>query len=689
MTTRRSPVRTLAAGFPLILILSLSLSSARAADFAVDDLADSGDALPGDGLCADAAHACTLRAAIQESNALPGPDAVALPAGEYALAIPGPDEDAAATGDLDITGDLSILGAGRDSTVVDGAMLDRVFQVAPGTQVVLSGLSIRHGRPPGDVQGGGIYNDGDLTLQDVALRDNAAWLSGGVVNFGTLRVLRSEVSGNQSTTLANVLGGGGIGNAGTLVIEDSVILDNQTLGTGGGIGTFGSAEIRRSTIAGNHAQGNGGGLAAAGGALRIANSTISGNTTREGGGAITIAGVALSLTHVTVTGNVADVDGDGSGDGGGLRVSAGVTSLSNSIVAGNIDSGGEAPDCVGGLVSQGHNLIGDTASCNIGGDTTGDVTNQEAQLAALADNGGPTPTHALLPGSPALDAGSPAAAGFPGACEALDQRGVARPQDGDGDAVARCDIGAFELEEAPEPGGAGLSASGGGWLQTLEGRKLNFGFHAKQKDGGPHGQLQLNDKAAGVKIHLDEVFALGGVGGECGAVQPGPKALELQGRGRFNGVDGAEFRVCVEDGPDLLYLECLAGCSYDTASRTPDDALDGGNVQVRGGGTAPSQESGGQPSVLVLDPVLLSEAPAGVAQLLTVSAWGADGEPLSGAPVSLEATDPQGQTLVLDGITGPYGSALFTLGVVEGESEWIVRSAELESNVLEVTGSSP
>src|SRR5262249_7450167 len=103
--------------------------------------------------------------------------------------------------------------------------------------------------------------------------------------------------------------------------------------------------------------------------------------------------------------------------------------------------------------SQGYNLIGDTTGCVITGDTTGNKSGVAPNLGPLRDNGGPTFTHALLTGSPAIDAGNPAAPGSGGnACPVDDQRGVTRPQDGDGDTTAVCDIGAYELEASSSCG---------------------------------------------------------------------------------------------------------------------------------------------------------------------------------------------------------------------------------------------
>src|SRR5262249_41666993 len=127
----------------------------------------------------------------------------------------------------------------------------------------------------------------------------------------------------------------------------------------------------------------------------------------------------------------------------GVGTSGNVT-VTNSILAGN--NGGNG-DCSGTLTTAGgYNLIQNAAGCTLAGTTTGNVIGQDPQLAALADNGGPTKTHAIALGSPALDAGNPGTPGSGGfTCEATDQRGTARPQPSGG----RCDIGAFEVVYVP------------------------------------------------------------------------------------------------------------------------------------------------------------------------------------------------------------------------------------------------
>jgi CSLREA domain-containing protein len=148
---------------------------ARAGSFTVDSTVDAVDANPGDGVCATAAGQCTLRAAIQEANALTGADTVILPSGEYAVLIPSlvDDEDTIAEGDLDITADLNIEGAGATAAVVGANDLPaiRVFEVHQGTTVTMSELTVQNG---GHVfaHGGGIINSGTLTLNDVVVRGN-------------------------------------------------------------------------------------------------------------------------------------------------------------------------------------------------------------------------------------------------------------------------------------------------------------------------------------------------------------------------------------------------------------------------------------------------------------------------------------------------------------------------------------
>jgi cysteine-rich repeat protein len=176
----------------------------------------------------------------------------------------------------------------------------------------------------------------------------------------------------------------------------------------------------------------------------IVNTTISGNRNPSGGGGIHVIGAGgLVVASTTITENVADSDRSGDGDGGGISVSADLGSptvqLRNTIVWGNLDAGAEAPECSGSLVSGGYNLLGDMRGCTLAGDLTGNVSRVDPKLAPLQDNGGPTDTHALLFGSPAVDAGDPAGCtDADGSPLITDQRGAPRAQG------PSCDIGAFE-----------------------------------------------------------------------------------------------------------------------------------------------------------------------------------------------------------------------------------------------------
>ena len=191
------------------------------------------------------------------------------------------------------------------------------------------------------------------------------------------------------------------------------------------------------TLASNAASQQGGAIENRG-SLGITNATLSGNASAFGGGIAHLEdGYELRMHHVTITGNEASVDG------GGICNEA-RTVVTNTLVVGN-GAGGDC-GCAAPLVSFGFNLDGD-ATCAL--DAFGDLPGvSDAGLGPLQANGGPTPTHALRAGSPAIDAGGDDPFLF--ACERVDQRGVSRPQDGDGDGDPRCDIGAVEF--VPEPG---------------------------------------------------------------------------------------------------------------------------------------------------------------------------------------------------------------------------------------------
>jgi hypothetical protein len=227
------------------------------------------------------------------------------------------------------------------------------------------------------------------------------------------------VSGNTGSG-----GGGGIANSGTLTLLHSSILRNTASAGGGGIANYGTLTLFNSSVFSN--TGNTGGIFNDPvGVLTLTNTTISGNL----GNGLANGGI-MTLNNVTLTNNTS------SSGGGGIALFGGVTNIKNTILAGN-HGPASSPDCSGSLTSQGYNLIQSTTGCRV--TPTDNLIGLDPNLSPLQDNGGPSLTHALLPGSPAIDAGNPALPGSGGhACAATDQRGVTRPQN------ERCDIGAYE-----------------------------------------------------------------------------------------------------------------------------------------------------------------------------------------------------------------------------------------------------
>ncbi len=224
--------------------------------------------------------------------------------------------------------------------------------------------------------------------------------------------------------------------------------------------------------------------------------------------------------------------------------------------------------------------------------------------------------------------------------------------------------------------------TGGGWLEASAGGKLSFSMVLRE-GAGLHGRVHLRDQAAGIRIRVEELTSAGDVGTGCGAVVAGPAAMELRGEGAFDGAP-ASFRVCAADSGepgagDLFFLECIGGCAYSTGARTPDDAIDGGNIQVHDG-TTPAASGGSEPAVLILDPVLHADGPLSTV-VLTVTAYDAAGAPAQLASLALESA-----TRPVVGVTGGLGTAAFTVAVLPGSAEYVARSGSLASNPVGVGG---
>jgi hypothetical protein len=306
---------------------------------------------------------------------------------------PGTLRAAIAQADQDTTPDTITFAPGVTGTIALLTALpglSRAITIAgPGSSVLTVARSAAPGTP--DFRIFAVPAGADVTISGLTV-SRGFGNGGGIYNAGTLTVSGSRLSGNGAPGH-----GGGIYNAGTLAVTDSTLSDNSA-GGGGGISNAGT--------------------------LTVTNSTLSGNSAFDGGGGIYNAGT-LAVTDSTLSGN--SVEGSELFLFGGGIFNAGTLTVTASIFANNI--GGSLGLSFGAIVSKGHNLFSDSP---FGALNPTDLTDTNPLLGPLADNGGPTQTMALLPGSLAIDAG----VAVPGV--STDQRGVPRPQ---GRAP---DIGSFE-----------------------------------------------------------------------------------------------------------------------------------------------------------------------------------------------------------------------------------------------------
>jgi hypothetical protein len=381
------------------------------------------------------------------------------------------------TGDLTLTnttltGNVATLTGSTDFSGGGGVYNDNA-NLALTNATITGNSTVQDGAATSFNGGGGVYNNGsDITLTSTTVNGNSVSVptgtdfngGGGIFNNGsTLTLTGSSVNGNQLTLTANTSdfnGGGGIYNNGSdAIFTNSAIDDNTATITGteylGGIGLFhngsdltvtGSsfADNTGTITASSTTTGDNGGAGiydnGAGGA--ILNSTLSGNAatvtstgTANGGGALFGDSSATTVTDTTIAGNTINEPG------GAILENGSSYTFKNTIIAGN--SATPAGNCSiasgSALTSSGFN-IESLNTCGFGQGS--DHTNTDPMLAALADNGGPTPTQALQPGSPALGTGS--CTDSLGASVTTDQRGAPRPDPGD--AAGVCDIGAFEAQ---------------------------------------------------------------------------------------------------------------------------------------------------------------------------------------------------------------------------------------------------
>jgi hypothetical protein len=415
-----------------------------------------------------------LRYCVNKTNADPGPDSI----------------DFFATGTItinstlpEVIGDLTILGPGRSLLRIDAHQQSRVFNIDEGVVVVMSGVTITGGR---DFEGAGIYNKGNLSLQDCSVSGNAAVnftgpaFGAGIYNFGTLDIDNCLLNNNRITSSNNYGLGGGIYNLGNLTVTNSTFDNNKISARrpyGGAIANYLAATVSHTIISNNStvtsfdAPSYGGGLYNGGatlllenslvyqnvstsvgeaygagvygkqGSLEIINSTISKNIVdgEEGeGGGVWIES-DLTISHSTIVHNEARGIG---GEGGGIYVEAGIgaTNVYGTIIALNI-ADVVGPDVHGDLTDSMYNLIGDSSGTGTIWDAT-DILDVDPMLGPLQNNGGLTETYALLTGSPAIDEG-----GFVNTPPPWDQRGVGYHRVVNG----TVDIGAYEVQSTGAP----------------------------------------------------------------------------------------------------------------------------------------------------------------------------------------------------------------------------------------------
>jgi hypothetical protein len=445
------------------LLFSITATETFAIDFTVNQAGDAGD------FTCDAT--CTLRDAVDDANALPATnDTISFAAGLTTITLINEIQ-------INNAGTLTITGAGANVlTINGGAGINRIFNVN-GATVTIRGVTLSGGNGNGAAVNA---SGGTLILEEVVVQNNAGDSSVGAVYFtgGTNhRIANSTFSGNT-----------GFRDCAAIYAFDT--------------------------------------------SLTVVNTTVSGNSTAAsrgfGTGAICIIGGTATFRSTTISGNTAN--GTDGGGGGGIYIQETATvNLGNTIVAGN-NAAGPGPDLfsnnsTANFTTSGGNLIGDnsgsatnpntvtfpTGNPNANGDkvgTGGSVINP--LLGPLQNNGGPTPTRALLAGSPAIDSGVNTLATAAGLT--TDQRGTGFPRirDGNGDGTAIVDIGAFEVQVAPTA--ATVSVSG---RVTAGGRKgvSNATVHLTTQSGETQttrtnrsGYYKFKDLAAG-ETYIFNVFS--------------------------------------------------------------------------------------------------------------------------------------------------------------------------------------
>jgi hypothetical protein len=389
----------------------------------------------------------SLREAVVSANLNPGADEIDIQTeGTLALTF----------GEFGITDSLTINGPGKDLFTIDAQQDSRIFRTTAALDLTIRGLTLTGGLTTGDGdagRGGAIRSlyAGTLTIEDSTITGNATTGEdadgGAIFAIGDVEIVNSTISNNSTAGIQAE--GGGIASNGRVSLTRSTVSGNSTANThsdGGGIRSIG-VTLHESSVTGNSTSGDissGGGIRSSG-VSYFYGSTISGNFTsgeNSNGGGILTATLGSPYLHIrdsTITDN--HTFGSNSIVGG---ASSDQMTITNSIVAGNTAMGG-FPD-IGILFGNqnlpvNYSLIGDPGGLNLIG--VGNITGVSANLGPLALNGGITETHALLPGSPAIDTGDPTIAPNNAV---FDQRGGPFLRVANGAGGLRADMGAYERQ---------------------------------------------------------------------------------------------------------------------------------------------------------------------------------------------------------------------------------------------------
>ncbi len=367
----------------------------------------------------------SLREAIIASEADAGADEIQLASQTYTLSLAGSGDN----GDLDISDDLTIRGAGPAVTKIDASGIDRTMEISAGT-VQIEGVTLTGGESPNAKSGGGVLlTGGTLTLNDVVLSDNSSTgaTGGGLyADSGSSLFIYDSVFRNnmadpdgapnykdggalyvlgdatlERVTFQNNKGdrGGAIHNHGSLQMTDVWFMNNTASSSGGAIDNHGGTSfiMDRVTFESNTSSAEGGALKTDG-PTTIRNVTFSGNVSSMGGGAVDIDGgsTVVEIENSTFVGNTASTDG------GAISNASNNVTLKNSIFSGNTATAAGTNDFDGSVTSLGYNLVEDPVFPDA---IDTDIVGEDAKPGPLQDNGGYVKTHGLLFGSPAINAG--------------------------------------------------------------------------------------------------------------------------------------------------------------------------------------------------------------------------------------------------------------------------------------------